>query len=276
MKLKDWSESVGVKYITAYRWFKAGILPVKAYQTQSGTIIVDDIQETNATDNISSDALSLFLKKTVEFSKNNSSIEDFAAYVISNFQLKINNTSESPKYSKQKPKSEDVQKHFQQFITKNDKPKPSPFSMEPFKDDDFILNDMSIPNTVVNHDDLVKDFTEAVSYGSLTSPKNYAQEMFPNNSMFVSTPEANIESISSESMVTPQPINYTGSNSPAFSSLLSSSFDYSSIGRTDGVVTNNAVPGGIVSQDTISNTAMPDDTKSTPPRSKRGRKPNKR
>ena len=119
MKLNDWAKKAGVKYLTAYRWFKNGTLPVPAYQTDSGTIIVQDnsdVSEQNMSGN-SGDAMSVFLKKTVEFSKNNSSIEDFAAYVISNFQLKLNGTMpDGPRYSKNKPKSEDIQKHFQQFI----------------------------------------------------------------------------------------------------------------------------------------------------------------
>src|SRR5271166_4954883 len=113
MKLKDWSDAQGVKYLTAYRWFKNGTFPGEAYQTKSGTIIVRDEEENN--DNTKNDAISLFLKKTVEFSKNNSSVEDFAAFIISNFSLKLN-TSDRPKYSRSKPKSEEVQKHFQQFI----------------------------------------------------------------------------------------------------------------------------------------------------------------
>ncbi len=119
MKLNDWAKKAGVKYLTAYRWFKNGTLPVPAYQTDSGTIIVQDnseVSEQNMSGN-SGDAMSVLLKKTVEFSKNNSSIEDFAAYVISNFQLKLNGTApDGPRYSKNKPKSEDIQKHFQQFI----------------------------------------------------------------------------------------------------------------------------------------------------------------
>ena len=41
MKLKRWAESQGITYQTAWLWFKAGKLPVKAYQTETGTIIVD-------------------------------------------------------------------------------------------------------------------------------------------------------------------------------------------------------------------------------------------
>jgi hypothetical protein len=88
-----------------------------AIQLDSGTILVeDDSPEPTMVSNTSSDAISLFLKKTVEFSKSNSSVEDFAAYVISNFQLKLNGAVEAPKYSKNKPKKEEVQKHFQKFI----------------------------------------------------------------------------------------------------------------------------------------------------------------
>jgi hypothetical protein len=120
MKLKDWADQTGVKYLTAYRWFKNGTLPVPAYQTQTGTIIVEpEIEEhTAVSQNEKDNAMSLFLKKTVEFSKNSSTVEDFAAYVISNFQLKLNGAekTEAPKYSRLKPKPEEIRKHFQQFI----------------------------------------------------------------------------------------------------------------------------------------------------------------
>ena len=41
MKLSEWAKAQGISYITAYRWFKSGKLPVGAYQTESGTILVD-------------------------------------------------------------------------------------------------------------------------------------------------------------------------------------------------------------------------------------------
>lgn len=95
VKLSDYCKNNGISYITGYRWFKENKLPVPAYQTESGTILVEDeaplahdLQQHN-------DAISLFLKKTVEFSKNNSTIEDFAAYILSNFSIKINNTESS-------------------------------------------------------------------------------------------------------------------------------------------------------------------------------------
>lgn len=129
MKLKEWAKKQGISYITAYRWFKDGKLPIKAYQSESGTIIVQDEFENveHPTYNIlnqSNDIMSLFLKKTVEFSKNNASVEDFAAYILSNFSLKLKYLTDHPKYSKNKPKSEDIQKHFQQFLKpKGEKPK---------------------------------------------------------------------------------------------------------------------------------------------------------
>lgn len=88
MKLADWAASQGISYLTAYRWFKNNTLPVKAYQTQSGTIIVELEDQSNSTQ---SENLSLFLKKTTEFSKNESSIEDFAAWVMQNFSLNSKN-----------------------------------------------------------------------------------------------------------------------------------------------------------------------------------------
>lgn len=33
MKLADWARKRGINYVTAYRWFKAGILPVPAQRT---------------------------------------------------------------------------------------------------------------------------------------------------------------------------------------------------------------------------------------------------
>jgi putative resolvase len=41
MKLSSWAEREGIHYMTAWRWWKAGKLPVPAYQTPSGSIIVE-------------------------------------------------------------------------------------------------------------------------------------------------------------------------------------------------------------------------------------------
>jgi len=40
MKLSKWAKTQGICYQTAWRWFKAGKMPVEAYQTKTGTIIV--------------------------------------------------------------------------------------------------------------------------------------------------------------------------------------------------------------------------------------------
>lgn len=156
MKLSKWADNQGISYLTAYRWFKDGKLPVKAYQSDSGTIIVEEesdqkmmVQQHNS-ENIS-DAIFLFLKKTIEYSKNNSSLEDFAAYILSNFKLQLNTSGkmDGPRYSKNKPKPEDIQKHFQQFIPKTNKPKP-----------DVILNDKI--STDPNQQNLFDELTKAL------------------------------------------------------------------------------------------------------------------
>ena len=42
MKLVDWAEQQGIAYMTAWRWFKHGKMPVKTIQTPSGMILVDE------------------------------------------------------------------------------------------------------------------------------------------------------------------------------------------------------------------------------------------
>jgi hypothetical protein len=128
IKLTEWCEKTGIKYLTAWRWFNNNKMPVQTYKTIDGTILVEDdedfTQEILNNDsepgmisiNSVNNAMSLFLKKTVEYSKNEASVEDFAAYVISNFQLKLNNSVEVPKYSKNKPAPEKAQEHIKQFL----------------------------------------------------------------------------------------------------------------------------------------------------------------
>ncbi len=41
MRLCDWAKQQGIAYVTAWRWFKTGKLPVRAIQTPSGAILVD-------------------------------------------------------------------------------------------------------------------------------------------------------------------------------------------------------------------------------------------
>jgi putative resolvase len=42
MKLHDWARKQGISYMTAWRWFRDGRLPVEAERMPSGTIIVKD------------------------------------------------------------------------------------------------------------------------------------------------------------------------------------------------------------------------------------------
>jgi len=45
MKLSQWAKKQGIAYLTAFRWFKSGKLPIKAEQTLSGTILVYENEE---------------------------------------------------------------------------------------------------------------------------------------------------------------------------------------------------------------------------------------
>lgn len=42
MKLSVWARNQGISYVTAFRWYQQGKLPVKAYKTPSGSIFVED------------------------------------------------------------------------------------------------------------------------------------------------------------------------------------------------------------------------------------------
>lgn len=49
MKLSAWAKQQGICYQTAWRWWKAGTLPVKAEQMASGTVIItEDVHPVNA------------------------------------------------------------------------------------------------------------------------------------------------------------------------------------------------------------------------------------
>jgi predicted site-specific integrase-resolvase len=50
MKLGDWAKAQGIDYKTAYRWFRAGILPVPSTQLPTGTILVTPSQEVAKTE----------------------------------------------------------------------------------------------------------------------------------------------------------------------------------------------------------------------------------
>jgi predicted site-specific integrase-resolvase len=46
MKLSVWARQNGIHYLTAYRWFKSGKMPVPTVQTPSGAILVTPVVET--------------------------------------------------------------------------------------------------------------------------------------------------------------------------------------------------------------------------------------
>lgn len=252
MKLSDWAKTQGISYLTAYRWFKNGTLPVKAYQSDSGTIIVQDDLDTleqmmSPIPQASNDAMSLFLKKTVEFSKNNSTVEDFAAYVLSNFSLKLNNGTDSPKYSRNKPKSEEIQNHFKKFIPdKKEKPKPNM----------FVAGEEMLEELVAKADDLTKqELVGEIQKYSETDPAAVAITDAPefkdlikdlwHDAKDASNPNT-LYDISTDGVInrnvelSPQQINYTsssvGSLSSNFSgSVASNSMSVSGSGMTSGL-----------------------------------------
>jgi putative resolvase len=51
MKLSNWAKKQGIHYMTAYRWFNEGLLPVKATQLPSGTILVEESPVVNNSTN---------------------------------------------------------------------------------------------------------------------------------------------------------------------------------------------------------------------------------
>lgn len=293
MKLSDWAKKQGISYLTAYRWFRDGKLPVEAYQSESGTIIIKDVPEpleqTMASNNQSNDIMSLFLKKTVEFSKNNASVEDFAAYVISNFSLKLSNTLDSsPRYSKNKPKAEDIQKHFQQFLKpKNENLKPIP---REFVADSDILEKLGF--------NAESDSTLNVAFSGATlseteSPLPEMQSLINDLSLALAPmPQTNIVNynalgdyegvVSRNNELSPQSINYTSSMNSTF---VSPSFNKSSIDK-DYMFISSAAPQPAVassfqpSSEDITNAhkaaeKLVSDVRSVV-KAKRGRKPSKK
>jgi hypothetical protein len=175
MKLSDWADKQGISYLTAYRWFKKGTLPVEAYQSDSGTIIVKDefdITESSMENNQQNDAVSLFFKKTLEYSKNQASVEDFASYIFSTFLLKLKPPAvEGPKYSRQRPKSEEIQKHFQKFIPKGEKPKPNMFLANPEELDNLVAqaNGLEVQE-LVNQIRVSDEGVPAISHAGVEVP----------------------------------------------------------------------------------------------------------
>jgi len=210
IKLADWAKQNGLSYITANRLFHNGSIP-NSQQLDSGTILVEDssaLEQTMA-NNTSNDAMSLFLKKTVEFSKNDSTVEDFAAYVISNFTLKVNGVAESPKYSRNKPKPDEAQKHFQQFLKpKGEKPKPNM----------FIVPEETLEEIAQAETELVKSLHSPTDMSAIPTV-NSSDIPELNQSLLELFVPTSAEGVVSQSVdLTPQHLNYTGSNNYALSS----------------------------------------------------------
>jgi hypothetical protein len=257
MKLKDWADKQGISYLTAWRWFKAGDPRLsKAYQSDSRTIIVPDDSETseNSMNTIqSSDIMSLVLKKTVEFS-NNSTVADFAAWILSNFTLKLKTVTDSPKYSKTKPSPEQVQNHFKQFLKpKGEKPKPNMFTTT----DPEALNDLMVRSDDLTAQELVEEIHKIGADGGVSVNPNDAPEVgelmrdlssaltVPKNfsGTDVRTYDNIAEGVVTRSVdLTPQHLNYTGSANPAFSNTFFNSTP--DIGSTSSCFVASAATAG--------------------------------
>lgn len=313
MKLSDWAKKQGISYLTAYRWFKDGKLPSEAYQSESGTIIVKDESETleqpMASSNHSNDIMSIFLKKTVEFSKNNSTVEDFAAYVLSNFSLKLNSNPESPKYSRNKPKSEDIQKHFQQFLKpKGEKPEPNMFVTEADTLNELIeQSDGSISPELVSNIKAAALNSVGLTGSDLQTPE--MQSLIKDLSAVILPAEVSDsisglvgslttydslghhEGVVSRNVdVTPQSFNYTGSTHSAFSASAIPS--YGTLSVNSAVLPAADASMGLNSAYVISNGYTPNpteiakahqsinklaaDLRTEAGKAKRGRKPSKK
>lgn len=214
IKLKEWADRHNLSYLTANRHFHAGMIP-GAVQLDSGTILVEDDspEQFMANNPNSGDAMSLFLKKTVEFSKNNATVEDFAAFIISNFQLKLNTAPDGPRYSRNKPKADEVQKHFQQFL-------PDKESVEHLKAVAALLKQGKPAGDVVPS--ALAPAAAATSTAEVSLSEDEIQ------SLLKATPSADgvhlygsvTEGLVTRSVdfdTTPQQINYTGSTSQTFS-----------------------------------------------------------
>jgi len=254
IKLKEWADRHNLSYLTANRHFHAGMIP-GAVQLDSGTILVEDDspEQFMASNPNSGDAMSLFLKKTVEFSKNNSTVEDFAAFIISNFQLKLNTAPDGPRYSRNKPKADEVQKHFQQFL-------PDKESVEHLKAVAALLKQGKPAGDVVPS--ALAPAAAATSDAEVSLSEDEIQ------SLLKATPSAQdvrlygsvTEGLVSRSVdfdTTPQQINYTGSTSQTFStnSIVDGGTSVNSSYMVSGINTAGMPSLGLVSSGVLFNAA---------------------
>lgn len=88
MKLADWAKKQNLSYMTCYRWFKENKMPstVRAYQTESGTIIVEDLPKVSIENK--KDPIAEILDKSIEYTLENKSISEFVSFIIINYDLK--------------------------------------------------------------------------------------------------------------------------------------------------------------------------------------------
>lgn len=230
MKLKEWAAKTGISYLTAWRWFKAKDPRLsKAYQSDSGTIIVPDelenLEQTMAS-NTQNNAMSLFLKKTVEYSVSNSTVEDFAAYILSNFSFKLNAANEPPKYSKQKPKSEDVQKHFQQFLPDKEKGEHLKEVVSLLKEGKSAGDIVPAMECFINNDEY--QLTKVIEFGPPSKP-------ISNDVLNLEKTTEGLIQQSVDFNTTPQLINYDSTNQ-AFSSSLNCNESMTTFNNINGSV----------------------------------------
>ena len=298
IKLKEWAEKNSISYLTANRHFHAGMIP-GAVQLDSGTILVeDDSPEQNMASNISGDAMSLFLKKTVEYSKNNSTVEEFAAYVISNFQLRLNGVYES---HKTKNKSEEAQKHFQQFLPdkqKVDYLKAVKNSLSHGKIAGDVVPAAASPNSSTleefSHSALISDEVSD-NLNEIMRNADYDEELPPvvadwanqnSSNLRLSDAIQTIQTITSQSFPTsntlvtqsvdfntPQQINYTGSTNQSITGG-ELTFGNNTTGA-DGIFYSSAYPFQPTQKEVLSSVKVEISDIEDAPR-KRGRKPSKK
>jgi hypothetical protein len=262
MKLKDWADKQGISYLTAWRWFKAGDPRlVNAYQSDSGTIIVpeESTSEQPMSNIQDSDIMSVILKKTVEFSKNQYAIEDFTAWILSNFTLKVKGNTDSPKYSRVKPKSEEVQNHFKQFLKpKGEKPKPNMFVTS----DAEALDDLVSKSDDLTAQELVEEIHKVgAEGGGFVNPTDApeVEELMKDISSVITVPPTYLGGVKTydniaEGVVmrsvdlTPQQLNYTGSSNSAFGN----NFNYSnSIADVNMSLVNNTSSASVFNVSTF-------------------------
>jgi hypothetical protein len=157
-------------------------------------------------------------------------VEDFAAYVISNFQLKLNGVGvDSPRYSKNRPKPEEVQKHFQQFLPDKEKEERLKAVKNLIKQQGHTgETSFSEENLSERFDEEPNPFARVVDTGTdgMNAEWNsigaaLSSAALQNSGVRMYGPEVAAEGLVTRSVdfdTTPQQINYTGSTSQTFSS----------------------------------------------------------